>query len=408
MNKFKFLILNVVIYTVFVFLMCQFFIYGVNTNNFFQIVSPTILLVAGIGISLYNIKSKGLLNTAAELAVCSFMYLCYIQVTKTEYDILSSNYSFIVAIRGLITLVGAILIIKVCQVIILPLIKYAEIYSIVNDTGVLRSFIGCIKDLDSTLMIPFLDYILRKSFTQLFNTVKSVNESVNEENKDKERSVTQQKIDGIFESLKDTKIAKASTRLLKMYAEWPDECVLAYCYLYPDMPLYKAILQGIGIFVKHSPIIIGQIAAIVVLSYIVRGFTVMASLVYIWNHGNLTIINLFFFILLIYGIQFILVNTISNYIMMSTVVSTYLKKAKDDDDDYVNEVAASMPGLGLLKKLFGIGPDTQNTENNQNNAENSENTEDNNSNTQESTRNSENSVDNLQKPSEASVEEPKI
>lgn len=377
MNKFKFLILNIVIYTAFVFLMCQFFIYGMNTNNFFQIVSPTVLLSAGISISLYNIKSKGLLNTVAELAVCSAMYLCYIQVMKTEYDILSSNYGFIVAIRGLITLVGAILIIKTCQVTILPLIKYAEIYSIVNDTGILKSFVGCVKDLDSTLMIPFLDYILRKSFTQLFKTVKAVSDDVDKENKEKEKSLTGQKIEGIFEALKDTKIAKASTRLLKMYAEWPDECVLAYCYLYPDMPLYKAILQGIGIFVKHSPVIIGQIAAIVVLSYIVRGFTVLASITYIWNHGNLTIINLFFYVLLVYGIQFVLVNIISNYIMMSTVVSTYLKKAKDDDGDYVNEVVASMPGLGMLKKLFGIGSEKQNTENNQDSAENNKSAEDN-------------------------------
>ena len=46
------------------------------------------------------------------------MYLCYIQVTKTEYDILSSNYSFIVAIRGLITLVDKTTIAAICPIII--------------------------------------------------------------------------------------------------------------------------------------------------------------------------------------------------------------------------------------------------------------------------------------------------
>lgn len=371
MNQLKFVLLRMILNTAFVFLMCTFFLYGVNTNNFFQVIPATVLLTAGVAISVYNIKDKGILNSVADLAVCAFMYLCYIATMKDQYDILSSNLAFISVIRGLVTLAGALIIMRLCQIIIIPIIKYAEIYSIVYDTGIIASFIGCISNFDSTITIPVFNVIIRKSFTELFLKIKDLGKDTptvtTEEGEDKaaeppKDNPLKDKLGGILDSLKDSRVGKASMKFIKVYAEYPDECVLAYCYKYPDMPIYKAVLQGIGVFIKNSPLIIGQIAAMVIMNYILKIVIILITVSFILKHGVFTIINLFFYALLIYGIQFVITDVLTEFILMSSIIVTFLNKAVDETEDYTAEVATFMPNLKKIKKIFGIREEEHTTQ----------------------------------------------
>lgn len=401
MNQFKFVFLRMLLNTVFVVLMCVFFLYGVNTNNFFQVIPATVLLTAGVAISVYNIKSKGIINAVAELAVCAFMYLCYISTIKGQYDILSSNFAFISIIRGLVTLAGALIIMRLCQIIIIPIIKYAEIYSIVYNTGIIASFVGCVSNFDSTFLIPFFNMVIRKSFTELFLKIKNLNkeepapapesaegaeETAPPAAPEESNDSLKDKLGGILGALKESRVGKASMKFIKVYAEYPDECVLAYCYKYPDMPIYKAVLQGIGIFIKNSPLIIGQIAAMVVMNYILKIIIIIITVSFILKHGVFTIINLFFYALLVYGIQFIITDVLTEFILMSSIIVTFLNKAIDETDDYTAEVSTFMPNLKKIKKIFGVKGeesvesgenDVTTEENTGNNQENEEITEEN-------------------------------
>ena len=348
MNKLKFYIIRIAINLLFVCLMCYFFVYGMNNNGMFHVIPASVLLVAGCVITYYNIPTKGLLNSTAELAVCAAMYFCYLKATVTEYDILASDMGFIRLIRGTIVLVGAIIIMKLFQQFVLPLLKYAEIYCGVNDTGIMASAVGCMANFDSTLAIPAFDSILRKSFKEIFDTVQSSGVVSND-------SEEPSKFNNLLDNLQDTSLVQASKGLLKIYSEYPDECILAYCYKYPDVPIYKATLQATGIFLKNAPLIMGQIAALYVIGVAIRVILWVVVAVFVIKYGVFTLTNIFLYAMLGYSIQFILCNAIYEPILMNTIISTFLQKAEECEDDFEEEVKSFMPNLGKLKKLFGLG-----------------------------------------------------
>lgn len=350
MNKLKFYVLRVIINVVFVILMCSFFLYGMNNNGIFHLIPATVLLAAGCVITYYNIPTKGLLNSVAELAVCTVMYFGYIAATTTQYDILSSDFDFIRIIRGAIVLMGAIVVMRLFQQFVLPLLKYAEIYCSVNDSGFMGSIIGCMANFDSTLVIPMFDSILRKSFKEIFETVQ---ESGVLPNGDDES--TPSKLGNLLDNLQDTKLAKATKGLFKIYIEYPDECILAYCYKYPDKPIYSATLQATGIFLKNAPLLMGQIAALYVIGIAVRIILWIALGVVVIKFGVFTLTNILLYVMLGYCIQFIICNALYEPILMNTIVSTFLQKAEDNEDDFTEEVKSFMPNLDKLRKLFGLG-----------------------------------------------------
>lgn len=353
MNKLKFYFLRVIINVLFVCLMCSFFMYGMNNNGIFHAIPASILLAVGCVITYFNIPTKGLLNSVAELAVCIVMYFLYIKATTTEYDILASDMGFIRVIRGAIVLVGAIVIMKLFQQFILPLLKYTEIYSNVNNTGFMASAIGCMANFDSTLAIPTFDSILRKSFKEIFNTVQESGVLSDSDDAQGETS----KLGNLLDNLQDTKLVKASKGLLKIYAEYPDECVLAYCYKYPDVPIYKATLQAVGVFLKNAPLIMGQIAALYVIGIAIRVIIWIILGIFVLKYGVFTLTNVFLYVMLGYSIEFVVCNALYEPVLMNTIISTFLQKADDCEDDFEEEVKAFMPNLDKLKKLFGLGGD---------------------------------------------------
>ena len=346
MNQIKFNLVRILINLGFAYLICVAYLFGVQNSGLFQMIPATIFFLFVITICCLNVKTRGFINSLADGALCIFMYMLYVFVMRNEYDILSSDIWFIQLLRGGVTVTACIVFMHLVKSIVTPILKYAQIYSLVNDKGIILSIVGCITQFKSTISIPIFNWVLRKSFKEIFELVK---DSAGSTGDNEQTSV----IPKLLENLGGTRIGKVSSKLLKVYSEYPDECVLAYCYKNPEVPMFNATLQGVGIFLKNAPVLIGQIAAVMVMEAFVKVALLVILLCIIKTHGIFTITNCIFYFLLYYLIQFVLCNSIAEPILMSAVVKTYLGKAEKEEENLEEEVENIFPGADKLQRMFG-------------------------------------------------------
>lgn len=355
MNQIKFNVIRIVVNLIFGYLICVGYLYGVQNSGLFQIIPATIFFVFVVAVSVYNVRSQGFINALASGSLCLLMYILYIQVMKSEYDILSSDIWFIQIIRGAVTVTACLIVMQTVKMVLMPVLKYAQIYSLVNDTGVMVSIMGCITQFKSTASIPIFNWVVRKSFGEVFELVKQscVSDVGTEDAENSTSSKGLSNLQGLLSNLADTRVGKASSKLLKLYADYPDECVLAYCYKNPETPMFNASLQGIGIFLKNAPILIGQIAATIVIEGFFRVILAVILFSVIKTHGIFSITNCIFYFLFYYLLQFILCSSIAEPVLMSSVVNTFLKKAEKEEDNLEQEVEEIFPGAAKLQRMFG-------------------------------------------------------
>lgn len=349
MNNLQFFGLRFVLNFFSVFIACSLFLYGMNTSNVLQTVAPTFVLIVFAGIGIKNVPSKGALTSLSEVVVCAAMYLWYMHSIKTHADLLASNMLLIQLARGFIVLTSAILVIRLVHRSVGEVIKSAQVYSLVYGTGVMISLVNCVKNFKSSLSIPVFNGIIRKACKSIFNSIKG---SLTEDGEESQGTVSR-----LLTGLQESKFGKASGKLLKIYAEYPDECILAYCYKNKDMPMYQATLQGMGIFLKNAPIILAQIAALTVLNFVIRGCIYVIMLVIVYNYGILSLRSCVFYLLLTYCVQFLVKESFLDPLLMTAVIKTFLSKADQETEDVSGEVEELFPGLDKLRKMFGVKGD---------------------------------------------------
>lgn len=150
--------------------------------------------------------------------------------------------------------------------------------------------------------------------------------------------------------------------IIKTAFDYVDECVLFYCYRFPEIPLRKAAFKAIAIFIEHPIDILKKVVSIVYAQKILKG---AVTLVYFYlyltsGHASFqTILTAFVFY---YCIIFTIEDGILQPMLMLSILNTYGKELNelpeqtesDSDKEFMKKFASVSTWFKRLLKLRRI------------------------------------------------------
>lgn len=211
---------------------------------------------------------------------------------------------------------------------LLCIFNYAGIYSVVNGTGVLVSLAGCIGRFTTIAGVWFFNKVLRAGIKELFYTIRE---------KAKLGELTE-----FFSQFKDSKIVKATQKMLGMCIDCADECVLAYCFKYQE-PLAKSASKALVLFVKNGLSLIAKTTTMYLICTGIRiVFYVMAALV-IFRYG--TISNIVIYLVVTKGLASTLEESFLQPLLLQGVIKTFSKledPVQEEEFDHIAEISPAM------------------------------------------------------------------
>ena len=345
MRVLKFMVLHVAVDTAFVYLIVKIVLAWMSGNVIIAKLMPLTVLIVLIAIAFYNVQFQGLIRSIADVAVGFFMFILYQYSAETSYDILQSNVWFIVVVRGLIGLALGLGAFTIFRKIICAYLKAAQIYCLSQERNIsiLGSLAGAALRFKFTVSIPVFNKIIHSIFHDLFEALtgnKSTsgtlqNSAIEGTPEDQAESVEMSNPilnNPIITRLQQTPVIRASKSLLKIYVSYLDECVMAYCYRYPDKGLFKGSLEAIQIALAKAVSIIGQIAILVFVNVILRILVIVAYVIVVIKFVHFQFVYLIVSLIMARCAIFILQDAICEPLLMTGILKKFCSYELTEED----------------------------------------------------------------------------
>lgn len=321
-----------------------------------------------IGISILNFKWQDSLDVLGGAVLTIGMYFFYLEAVKNNYDILQSDLFFIKIIKALIFLSVFVILTKWLKKFFLYYFKAAQLYSVANPSaGILTCFFKAGVLFKYTASIPVFNSIIRNSINDISELAKSKitqqsssdnNEMVEETAVDPSQETTNDlnnTFTSVLHNVMDTPLFKLPKYVFKVFIDYIDECVLAYCYEYPKKGLIKGTGEAIFILFKNCYKLIPAILTTSILQILIRIAIFVIVLLYYFKCVPINIMTTISTFIIYKCISFVIEDSIIEPLLMRNIVKVFIANTKklDVTEEEVSSVYSVIPSLNKIKTLNG-------------------------------------------------------
>ena len=401
MNNVKFIVARLIVDLVFLYYVTKTIWGWLNSSYSFSIMTPTIFVIFFGALAVYNYRWQGLTRSLGDVTLGLVLFLLYQNAAKYSYDILQSNLWFIVLVRGIVGYCFGLLIFSFFKYVVSSYIKVAQIYSIsqrINgeSVGFTGSFLQPLAKAKFTIAVPVVNYFLHKGFSELFSFVNESQsgsegvqteesqvgaETTQTENSQAEAETAQpeelqagaegaelsteelqpeeqtasQPVSGSLQAVGDviqgSHLFKIAKNLLKVYVDYLDECVLAYCYAHPDNKFFDSCIKSIQISVTHATDIISKIAVVVAINYVTK-ILLYAGYVYcLFTVIPFTYVNFIISFLFVKCLHFVIQDVFCEPLLMRSILETFCSYDTEDNGLSLDEIREKAPSFFNLERF---------------------------------------------------------
>jgi hypothetical protein len=233
-------------------------------------------------------------------------------------------------------------------------IKAAQIYSIGTDSGVIESFGGCVASLKYTVSIPVLNSIIHSTVNDLFKGVfdkapsvsanasevsDTSSEGLNAEDVVVEPEATpapssiSDRLQIFIDNVNSNPLVKMFKGIVKIYVDYIDECVLAYCYKHKELGVFKGCVGGLKSAIVHSGKLLEQVAIVVFVNVIIK---IAVVVLYVWvviKFIRFSFIELVVSFIGYKCVEFMIADSICEPLIMSSILKKFISYELSDEDD---------------------------------------------------------------------------
>lgn len=345
MKSYKFYLMHIVLDIILSAIV--FILFYVGWSNAISIVAiPSIIIIVIICyIGYRTISTKGFLNSIAEVSVTILVYFGYLYAVRNGDDLLQKNYWFVQIFRGFVFASFAVLLITFIRKYVTAYLKYAQIYFVSNgqNGSIMYCFGKAMLCFKSSLCVPIFTSIIYKGFSTIFDLCKS---------KSEESASDSGIIRELYAKIKDSRVMRAGSYVSKMYIEFADECVLAYCYQHPENSLLKNALTAMTIFLKNCIEICSKIAVVTVFRILLSSAIWFCGIILFCTKFTVTFHSTVCAFVLLKLIEFIISDAMLHPLMMNVVLEAFCNSEGAEFDETLLQ---ELPFMETIKKYDGSG-----------------------------------------------------
>ena len=288
---------------------------------------------------------KGFINSLADVSVTILVYIGYLYAVRNGDDLLQKNYWFAQVFRGFAFASFAVLLITFVKRYVSAYLKYAQIYyvSCGHKGSVLQCFSGAVSCFKSSVCVPIFTKLIHKGFSTVFDICKGKSDELTEKA-------------GVFgdilDNVKGSKIMQAGTYVSKIYLDYADECVLAYCYQHPENSLLKNSLTAMTVFFKNCVEICSRIAVVSVFRLLAVGVIWISGIAFFVTKFNVTFYSTVCAYVFIKLIVFIVSDAMLHPLMMNVILEAF---CNSKEEEYNEALLSELPFMEAVRKYDSSG-----------------------------------------------------
>ena len=329
MESYKFYIIHVLLDTVLAAIVFSLFYVGWSNALSIAAVPNTVVLLLICFIGYKTITMKGFINSLADVSVTILVYIGYLYAVRNGDDLLQKNYWFVQVFRGFAFASFAVL-----------LITYV---SCGHKGSVLQCFSGAVSCFKSSVCVPIFTKLIHKGFSTVFDICKGKSDELTEKA-------------GVFgdilDNVKGSKIMQAGTYVSKIYLDYADECVLAYCYQHPENSLLKNSLTAMTVFFKNCVEICSRIAVVSVFRLLAVGVIWIRGIAFFVTKFNVTFYSTVCAYVFIKLIVFIVSDAMLHPLMMNVILEAF---CNSKEEEYNEALLSELPFMEAVRKYDSSG-----------------------------------------------------
>lgn len=345
MESYKFYIIHVLLDTVLAAIVFSLFYVGWSNALSIAAVPNTVVLLLICFIGYKTITMKGFINSLADVSVTILVYIGYLYAVRNGDDLLQKNYWFVQVFRGFAFASFAVLLITFVKRYVSAYLKYAQIYyvSCGHKGSVLQCFSGAVSCFKSSVCVPIFTKLIHKGFSTVFDICKGKSDELTEKA-------------GVFgdilDNVKGSKIMQAGTYVSKIYLDYADECVLAYCYQHPENSLLKNSLTAMTVFFKNCVEICSRIAVVSVFRLLAVGVIWISGIAFFVTKFNVTFYSTVCAYVFIKLIVFIVSDAMLHPLMMNVILEAF---CNSKEEEYNEALLSELPFMEAVRKYDSSG-----------------------------------------------------